>query len=176
VRIKLDIFHAKKRLTDTVKKTHGGYKYFCELCLMHSLSRRQKTGRERARVTQLIHKQNKKKNMTLAKAAECACKAMKRFQAKYTASCRRILVFTDPERLEKRIRQVIELFAHVKDANTDEAFLSKKTWKAYKSLIGHVRIGCISDHPDFNYYSYNKSGKLMCASRGTSSLEDITVT
>jgi hypothetical protein len=31
VRIKLDIFHAKKRLTDTVKKTHGCYKYFCEL-------------------------------------------------------------------------------------------------------------------------------------------------
>jgi hypothetical protein len=58
----------------------------------------------------------------------------------------------------------------VKDAKTDEAFFSKKTWKAYKSLMGYVRIGCISDHPDFHYYSYNKSVKLMCA-RGTSSLE-----
>jgi hypothetical protein len=34
----------------------------------------------------------------------------------------------------------------------------------------HVCIGCISDHSGFNYFSYNKLGKLMCA-RGTSSLE-----
>jgi hypothetical protein len=98
VRIKLDIFHAKKRLTDTVKKTHRCYNYFCELMSdAFFVTSPKDWERERAWVTQLIHKQNKKKNMTLAKAAERARKAMKRFRAKYTAACRRIV--TDPERL-----------------------------------------------------------------------------
>jgi hypothetical protein len=125
VRIEISIFHAKKRLTETVKKTHRCYKYFCELMSdAFFVTSPTDWERERVRATQLIHKQNKKKNMTLAKAAERARKAMKRFRAKYNAACRRIV--TDPERLEKRIRQVIELFTHVKDATTDSSSASKK--------------------------------------------------
>ena len=79
-----------------------------------------------------------------------------------------------PDVLLPRIQKVVEVCANVKDNKTGELFFSKAAWKVYYCAWTHLKKGCYSDKPGFNYYYFitTKSGnkKLMCV-RGTSALE-----
>ena len=73
------------------------------------------------------------------------------------------------------MRKVVDLFANCEDAATGKQLFTPKTWRVFRSTIEHIRKGCVSDHPDLNYYflsKVTKDGRRVYHSiRGTSQLE-----
>ena len=81
----------------------------------------------------------------------------------------------EPKELEKGIREVVQLFAACEDAKTGKQLFTPKTWKVFTNIITHVRKGCLSDMPGYNYYyvvGVTKEGyPIYKCVRGTSPLE-----
>ena len=168
VRIKLDIFHAKKRLTKHLNELHGCYPYFCKLISeAFFITSPEDWNIVHKKVINKIRSKKEDKESTEGEIMEQITKQMKKNRTELNKECRRAV--PDPKILEKRLTAVVVLFANVKDAKTGEKFFEKDAWEAYKSLLKHVRKGCLSDHPDINLYS-KVDGKLKCA-RSTSNLE-----
>ena len=70
---------------------------------------------------------------------------------------------------------MVGLYADIEDATTGMQLFTPKTWAIVKSMVIYIRKGCLSDHPDVNYYyavGITKDGypKYRCI-RGTSPLE-----
>lgn len=170
-RLKLDIFHAKQRITDAVKTTHGCYLYFCKLLSeAFFITSPEDWDLVREKVVQKVEddiKRLKQKGVTEKEIAKRVRRELKKNRVKYSQECRRNV--PSPDVLEKRLESVVRVFANVRDAKTGEAFFSQRAWKEYKALLRHVQRGCLSDHPDVNLY-YRVGNQLHCI-RGTSCLE-----
>ncbi len=165
-KIKLDIFHSKQRLKTTVKKTHGCYNYFCEL-LTDAFFIVSEADWKHEESKMMEATQKAKPSVPVSEIAKNVRKVMTQKRRMFEKACRRVV--PDPETLEHRLKSVVTIFANVEDAKTGEKFFSQRSWKAYQSLIRHVRMGCLSDKPGVNYY-YDVQGQLRCIC-GTNALE-----
>jgi hypothetical protein len=79
-----------------------------------------------------------------------ACKTSLRLKLSYDCAVGEVI--PEPQALEKRVRKAIQLFASIQDAKTSMPLFTTKTWKVVKNLIGHIRLGCLSDRDDIDYY------------------------
>ena len=80
-----------------------------------------------------------------------------------------------PKELEAALVRVVETFAACEDARTGMQLFTPKTFKVHRAIVAHIRKGCVSDFPDYNYYflvGTTKDGFPIYKSvRGTSALE-----
>jgi hypothetical protein len=80
----------------------------------------------------------------------------------------------EPAVLLDRLKEVVLFVANVRCDKSGEPLFSKASWVCYAEWVKHIKRGCVSDKPGFDYYYYttDSNGKLtLHCVRGTSKLE-----
>jgi hypothetical protein len=145
--VKLDTFHAMKRLLEALPKKHGAF---------HPFARRFQDAMFR------VDEQDYDILVgDIMRTDGCPEEVLKK--------CRRHA--RQPEDMLARLIQVFEVFKDVVDADSGKPLIpaggnGEKQWN---SLLHHVNNACLSDRPDVNLF-YKRDKELLCA-RGTSKLE-----
>jgi hypothetical protein len=167
--VKLDVLHAMNRIMRTLRKRHGAFHPFCRR-LMDAMWVVVPADVERV----------KQKKIAAGMDEEKWKEYLATHWGEVRKKCRRMV--PSPKVLVRRLKQLEEVYANIKDSETGLPFFSKKTWKRWKSLMKHAEKGCLSD-PDPSrvvlYYvvGHAKDGSdILSCSRGTSDLEVSSLT
>jgi hypothetical protein len=172
--VKGDAFHFMKGMKKTWKKRHGMYRDASGLLRDAILAVQQdKLDEECQKLAENLTRQ--RKSRFYEKPNEAEKEAKRRMQcpgAKVLEDIERVI--PEPNILLHRVKSAILFVANVRCAKSGEPLFSKESWKLYFDFVRHIKRGCVSDMPNFDYYYYttNPSGKqkLHCV-RGTSKLE-----
>lgn len=146
LRIRLDAFHSLQRLSKVLKKTHGCFAIFMSRI------------RDAMFIIDIESRENlfellRKRGVTEADIAD-----LQKFNYSYIVRrCQRMIPLS--ALLEERIMEVVSELANVKDAKTHEPLFRPIAWKELKSLLVHIRKGCLSDVPDNRLYYWIRTGE-----------------
>ena len=172
--IKGDAFHCMKALKQRLKKKHGMYEHFSGM-LRDAIFLIDQDKLDEICKQLANNLANDQKSKWFQDSAGARQEAERRLNCPGSKVLDKIpRAIPPPDALLREVKKVVALCANVRDAKTDEFFFSRETWKAYFDFIGHVKKGCVSDKPGFNYYYYSttdgEKSTLYCI-RGTSKLE-----
>jgi len=158
--VKLDPFHAFKRLGPALSKQHGAF---------HAFMRRMQDSFfvvDESDLEALTTKIMTKKKMTRE-----AVQLYLRDNWHIVASkCRRQM--RQPNDLVRHLQSTYDLFRNIADSKTGKQLIpaGSPADQKFINLLQHAKAGCLSDRPGVNLYSLTDKGRLHCA-RGTSALE-----
>jgi hypothetical protein len=136
----LDLFHAMRRITDTISKSHGAHRLFC--CLLRDCFF-------------MIYKEDSAKVDICLKElkgyTDAEVKAFKRSNySKYISYCRRVV--PPKELIVSRLQRLIDVFRDLKDSFTGEKLFKDSTDEAVRNLSQHIKSNCLSDPPGVPMY------------------------
>jgi Arc/MetJ-type ribon-helix-helix transcriptional regulator len=172
--VKGDAFHFMKGMKKTWKKRHGMYQDASGMLRDAILAVEQdKLDEEGKKLAENLTEQ--RKSRFYQKPNEAKKEAKRRMHcpgAKVLEDIERVI--PKPDILLRRVKSAILFVANIRCAKLGEPLFSKESWKLYFDFVRHIKYGCVSDMPNFDYYYYttSRSGKqkLNCV-RGTSQLE-----
>jgi hypothetical protein len=172
--VKGDPFHFMKGMKKTWKKQHGMYQDASGMLRDAILAVEQdKLDEECKKLAE--HLTGQRKSRFYQKPNEAKKEAIRRMHcpgAKVLGDIERVI--PKPDILLGRVKSAILFVANIRCAKSGEPLFSKESWKLYFDFVRHIKRGCVSDMPNFDYYYYTTSmsgkQKLNCV-RGTSQLE-----
>jgi len=159
-RVKLDLFHCDKRITDTLSKSHGAFGEFCaEL---------------RDSLLYVSPEEVESVKQGLCNQGWSRDRVDKYYREQKKSFLRRcIRVILPPARLEPVLEATFAAYRDRRDSKTGQPLFNEKTEAAVANMLKHVRKGCLSDGEDVDlYFLVGRDGHatLRCV-RGTSALE-----
>jgi hypothetical protein len=136
----LDLFHAMRRVTDTISKCHGVHRLFC--CLLRDCFF-------------MIYKEDSEKvDLCLRELKGYTPSEVKAFKranyTKYISYCRRVV--PPKKQIIARLQRLIDVFRDLQDSTTGEKLFKEATDEAVRNLSEHINSSCLSDPPGVPMY------------------------
>jgi len=179
LRIKLDALHAMMRFQRTLRKKHGCHDHFLSRLrdAFFIINNDDVDNLKSLLKGRFIRRRQHSFTGTDDELWRLAEEYVdQRYLSDYTYFAHRVRrSIPRPKLLEAELRKVVDLYANCIDAATGKQLFTDKTWRVFRSTIKHIRKGCLSDHPDLNYYFLSRVTKdgrrVYYTIRGTSQLE-----
>jgi hypothetical protein len=152
--VKGDLFHYFNSMKKTWKKSHGMYTTASGMLRDAFLPPQQdKLDEECNELIEVLVNNEQSRWYQNREGAEK--------EARHRMHCPAAKVLEDIERhvpepavLLERVKEVVLFVANVRCHKSGEPLFSKASWTCYAEWVKHIRRGCVSDKPGFDYYYY----------------------